>query len=181
MLCHNHPSVIAMCDTPTFSTIISSLEQGLKSLDVAISSKCASAVDNLAAFYFKCMSSSSDAIGPTSSSNSAAAAKMTEHMRANPNQFPDILRSLFEIVLFEECSNQWSLSRPMLSLILINEPVYNNIRDQIISSQPPDKQAHLMTCLLKLMTDVQPTLEPKNRDKFTQNLTIVRHDFRSKT
>ena len=170
-----------MCDTPTFSTIISSLEQGLKSLDVAISSKCASAVDNLAAFYFKCMSSSSDAIGPTSSSNSTAAAKMTEHMRASPNQFPDILRSLFEIVLFEECSNQWSLSRPMLSLILINEPVYNNIRDQIIASQPPDKQAHLMTCLQKLMTDVQPTLEPKNRDKFTQNLTIVRHDFRSKT
>jgi hypothetical protein len=30
--------------------------------------------------------------------------------------------------MFEECSNQWSLSRPMLSLILINEPVYNSIK-----------------------------------------------------
>jgi exportin-7 len=28
--------------------------------------------------------------------------------------------------------------------------------------------------------EVQRNLEPKNRDKFTQNLTIVRHEFRSK-
>ncbi|THG00758.1 hypothetical protein TEA_025583 [Camellia sinensis var. sinensis] len=32
-----------------------------------------------------------------------------------------ILKTLFEIVLFEDCGNQWSLSRPMLSLILISE------------------------------------------------------------
>jgi exportin-7 len=30
------------------------------------------------------------------------------------------------------------------------------------------------------MVDVQRSLEAKNRDKFTQNLTIVRHDYRSK-
>mmetsp|Transcript_25560 Transcript_25560/g.71479 ORF Transcript_25560/g.71479 Transcript_25560/m.71479 type:complete len:1067 (+) Transcript_25560:187-3387(+) len=181
VLCHNHSAVIAQCDTMTFSTIVGSLEQGLKSLDVAISSKCAAAVDNLAAFYFKCMSSASETGSATSSTNAAAAAKMAEHIRAHPNQFPDILRSLFEIVLFEECSNQWSLSRPMLSLILINEPLYSTIRNQLIAGQPMDKQAHLSTCLDKLMSEVQCTLEPKNRDKFTQNLTIVRHDFRAKT
>uniref|UniRef100_A0A7S1SV05 Exportin-7/Ran-binding protein 17 TPR repeats domain-containing protein n=1 Tax=Tetraselmis chuii TaxID=63592 RepID=A0A7S1SV05_9CHLO len=175
VLCHNHPAVIAQCDTATFSTIVSSLEQGLKSLDVAISSKCAAAVDNLAAFYFK---SVTQAEGGTPS---VAAQNMAEHIRLKPNQFPDILRCLFEIVLFEECSNQWSLSRPMLSLILINEPLYNDIKNQIIASQPADKQAHLDGCMQKLMTDVQCTLEPKNRDKFTQNLTMVRHDFRAKT
>lgn len=37
-------------------------------------------------------------------------------------------RTLFEVVLFEECSNQWSLSRPMLSLILINEQIYNDLK-----------------------------------------------------
>jgi len=30
------------------------------------------------------------------------------------------------------------------------------------------------------LQDVQRNLEPKNRDKFTQNLTIVRHEFKSK-
>lgn len=39
--------------------------------------------------------------------------------------------------------------------------------------QPSDKQTHLATCLDKLMADVGSNLEPKNRDKFTQNLTVV--------
>jgi hypothetical protein len=49
--------------------------------------------------------------------------EMQEHLRQQPALLPEILHSLFEIILFEENSNQWSLSRPMLSLILINEPV----------------------------------------------------------
>jgi hypothetical protein len=36
-----------------FSHLVQSLDQGLKSLEVAISSSCAAAVDNLAAFYFR--------------------------------------------------------------------------------------------------------------------------------
>ena len=37
--------------------------------------------------------------------------------------YKQILKTLFEIVLLEDCGNQWSLSRPILSLILINEQV----------------------------------------------------------
>ena len=57
-----------------------------------------------------------------------AAQRMAEHARVLPHLFPELLRTLFEIVLFEECSNQWSLSRPMLSLILVNEQIYNDLR-----------------------------------------------------
>ena len=53
MLCHNHTGTIACQDAPTFAFILNSLDQGLKSLDVQISSACASAIDNLATFYFK--------------------------------------------------------------------------------------------------------------------------------
>jgi exportin-7 len=105
---------------------------------------------------------------------------LQEHIRNHPNLLPEILKTLFEIILFEECSNQWSLSRPMLSLILINEPIYEQLKQQIIAQQPSDRQQHLATCLGKLMVDVQRNLEPKNRDKFTQNLTVVRHEYRSK-
>ncbi len=44
-----------------------------------------------------------------------------EHLRQRPELLPTLLTTLFEIVLFEDCTNQWSLSRPMLSLILVNE------------------------------------------------------------
>ena len=39
---------------------------------------------------------------------------IAEHLRQRPELFPQILSTLFEIVLFEDCTNQWSLSRPML-------------------------------------------------------------------
>ena len=53
VLCSNHTLVIASCDTPTFAFLVTALDSGLKSLDVVISSQCATAVDNLAGFYFK--------------------------------------------------------------------------------------------------------------------------------
>lgn len=172
-----------------------------------------------------------------------------------------MLKSLFEIVLFEDTGNQWSLSRPMLSLILISEQVMSTIwwrgslslscqpvflfsffifrkRRCIFSIsfdfgkfffgpadvcwsessnfgitglrrlesflrhywpffyiiilnfisfffvtfnlQPVDQQQRLSACFDKLMADVTMSLESKNRDKFTQNLTVFRHDFRVK-
>lgn len=105
---------------------------------------------------------------------------MANHLAAEPNLLPEILKTLFEIILFEDCSNQWSLSRPILSLILINEQFYTTLKMQITSSLPSDKQQKLVGCFDKLMTDVSRTLEPRNRDRFTQNLTVFRHDFRTK-
>ncbi|CAM6032695.1 unnamed protein product [Sphagnum compactum] len=173
VLCHNHTAVIVNLDTATFAHLVGSLETGVKSLDVNISSQCASAVDNLAAFYFNNITMEDN---PTS----VATINMARHFAECPNLFPEILKSLFEIVLFEECSNQWSLSRPMLSLILINEQIFNGLKAQILSTQPADQQQRLAGCFDKLMADITRTLEPKNRDKFTQNLTIFRHDFRAK-
>jgi hypothetical protein len=37
------------------------------------------------------------------------------------------------------------------SLILINEGLYSQLKQQIIASQVPDRQAHLAACLDKLM------------------------------
>ena len=54
--------------------------------------------------------------------------EMQEHLRSQPALLQEILKSLFEVILFEENSNQWSLSRPRLSLILINEPMYMQVR-----------------------------------------------------
>lgn len=59
-----------------------------------------------------------------------------EHLRQRPELLPQTLSTLFEITLFEDCTNQWSLSRPMLSLILLNEQIYHELKHRIIASQP---------------------------------------------
>ena len=162
----------AAVPSPPMPQLVTSLEAGIKSLDVSISSQCAAAVDHLAAFLF---------LRGAGEKPQEAARRMGEHLQQHPGLFPGILRTLFEIIVFEDCSNQWSLSRPMLSLILLNEPVFAELKVQIVAVQPAERQQRLAQCFERLMEGVNRTLESKNRDKFTQNLTIFRHEFRAKS
>ncbi|XP_020961524.1 exportin-7-A isoform X4 [Arachis ipaensis] len=173
VLFNSHLTFILNLDTNTFMHIVGSLESGLKGLDTSISSQCASAVDNLAAFYFNNITMGEAPTLP-------ASVNLARHIAECPNLFPEILKTLFEIILFEDCSNQWSLSRPMLSLILISEQIFSDLKVQILSSQPMDQHQRLSLCFDKLMADVTRSLDSKNRDKFTQNLTVFRHEFRAK-
>lgn len=173
VLFSSHIAFILNLDTTTFMHLVGSLESGLKGLDTNISSQCASAVDNLAAFYFNNITMGEAPTLP-------ASVNLARHIADCPNLFPEILKTLFEIVLFEDCGNQWSLSRPMLSLILISEQIFSDLKAQILASQPRDQHQRLLVCFDKLMADVTRSLDSKNRDKFTQNLNVFRHDFRVK-
>jgi len=173
VLCHNHMGMLASCEPGTFGYIVRSLEAGLRSLDVSISSQAAAAIDNLAAFYFR-------ALNPTVGENPAAGSeKIAQHVSGQPGLFPDMLKTLFDIVLFEDCTNQWSLSRPMLSLILVNEQICGELKSQITQTMPPAKRPKMEGAFEKLMADVTRSLEARNRDRFTQNLTVFRHDAKS--
>ncbi|XP_034921262.1 uncharacterized protein [Populus alba] len=173
VLFSSHIVFILNLDTNTFMHIVGSLESGLKGLDTNISSQCASAVDNLAAYYFNNITMGEVPTFPT-------AINLARHIADCPNLFPEILKTLFEIVLFEDCGNQWSLSRPMLSLTIISEQIFSDLKAQILASQPVDQHQRLALCFDKLMADVTRSLDSKNRDKFTQNLTVFRHEFRVK-
>ncbi|EPS69108.1 hypothetical protein M569_05657, partial [Genlisea aurea] len=112
----HHIAYVSSLDSLSFMHIVGSLELGLKGLDTGISTQCAAAIENLADLYFNTIT-----IGekPTS----AAAINLARHIAECPALLPEMLKTLFEIVLFEDCANQWSLSRAMLCLILISEQV----------------------------------------------------------
>ena len=89
------------------------------------------------------------------------------------------------MIVFEECTNQWSLSRPLLALILICEDAYAQWKDQALASMAthPARQQKLAIAFEKLMAEVprgkQANLDVKTRDKFTQNLSQFRHEVRT--
>lgn len=49
----------------------------------------------------------------------------------HPEILQGILSTIINIVMFEDCKNQWSLSRPLLGLILLYEDYFRY--DSIIS------------------------------------------------
>ncbi|XP_047259343.1 exportin-7-A isoform X2 [Capsicum annuum] len=169
----NQIQLILNLDSNSFTFIAGSLESGLKVLDANIKSQCASAVDNLATFYFEHITAGESPTTPM-------ALNLAQHLADCPDIFLEILKTLFEIVLFEDCGNQWSLSRPMLSMILISEEMFSSLRAQILSSQPADLQQRLSLCFDKLMADITRSLDQKNRDKFSNNLTRFRNEFRTR-
>ena len=125
---------------------------------MSISSQCAAAIDNLAAAYFK-------ALNPDVGVNAAPGSEqLARHVASTPELLPDLLKTLFDIVLFEDCANQWSLSRPMLSLILVNEQRYGELKAQITMTMPPTKRGNMEACFEKLMNEVTRSLESRNRD-----------------
>ena len=72
----------------------------------------------------------------------------------------------------------------MLSLILvitmISEDEMSNLKARLVEPQPHEKQEYLAQCLDNLMVDVDATLESKNRDRFTQNLSPVRLEVKTR-
>lgn len=88
-----------------------------------------------------------------------------------------LLATVLNVIIFEDCCNQWSMSRPLLGLILLNEEQFSRIRGEMIAQQPRDKQAQLADWFNGLMASIEPNLLTKNRDRFTQNLSVFRRDI----
>jgi exportin-7 len=86
-----------------------------------------------------------------------------------PEILQQMLQTVLNIIMFEDCRNQWSMSRPLLGLILLNEEYFQNLRDQIVASQPPDKRGPMMSWFDSLMEGIERNLLTKNRDRYKPN------------
>ncbi|KAK7344913.1 hypothetical protein VNO77_15144 [Canavalia gladiata] len=172
-LFNGHLSFVLSLDKTAFMLLVGSLESGLKDLSEKISSQCAYAIDNLATFYFTHVTVGESVTSPT-------AVNVAGLISDCADLFSRVLRTLFEVVILEDRGNQWTLSRAILSMILISEEMFTNIKAQILASYPPDQQQRLSLCFDKLMADVMLSLDAKNRDRFSQNLTRFKSEFCTK-
>lgn len=88
-----------------------------------------------------------------------------------------MLQAVITLMMFGEVKCQWSLSRPLLGLILIQEDVYSDMKRELTSQQTYDRQADFDMLFTQLMSNVEMNLTVKNKDTFTQNLTRFRRDI----
>jgi len=152
---------VVKLDVPTFTQLLVSLKEGLESLALGIVTQCCVALDRIISFRVNSVGKEKDL---------TAIKMITSHIAQHSDLLASMLTILFKRVLFEDCQNQWSLSRPMLALILLNPQYFNNIKSQLVSNQPVALQQRLIEDFESLMKDVNSSLEPANRDKFSQNL-----------
>merc|ERR1712029_1224999 len=174
-LAQDHMAFLATLEPQVFLYILSSISEGLTALDTMVCTGCCATLDHIVTHLFKQMSLKANKVrrGQTMPENDA----LVQVVKMHPEILQQMLSTVLNIIMFEDCRNQWSMSRPLLGLILLNEDYFQSLRDQIIQSQPASKQTSMATWFKNLMDGVERNLLTKNRDKFTQNLSVFRRDI----
>ena len=101
------------------------------------------------------------------------------HIVSEPGVLSQLMNTLFNSLLFSPTSNQWAITRPILSLMLLDEAAYTEYQVQLSSTQTQENQLKLRDEFTHLTENLQRSLEVTNRDRFTQRLTIFRINVRS--
>lgn len=139
--------------------LIRSVEDGLCSFEPGVSMQCCSTIDNIVTFFYQRLSSP-DVEGQA----------VRLFLETQPQSLKRVLQLMFQLVITGEFSSMWSMSRPLLGLILLHEQEFLNIKQQLLEQQGKDRRAKLETFFADLMMSVDTSLDNKNKDQFTRNL-----------
>ncbi|XP_069755026.1 ran-binding protein 17-like isoform X2 [Narcine bancroftii] len=174
-LTQDHMNFFANLEPQVVIYILTSLSEGLNALDTEISSACCTSLDYIISFLFKqwgkCRKNTL-----TLRQVAQEGEQLMRTMQQNPQHLQQMLSILMNCIIFEDCRNQWSMSRPLLGLILLNKKYFDEFRSNLITSQDPEQQEALNACFGKLMEGVDQSLLIKNRDRFTQNVSVFKRE-----
>ncbi|XP_028384820.1 ran-binding protein 17 isoform X2 [Phyllostomus discolor] len=174
-LTQDHMGFITDLEPPVLLYVLTSVSEGLTTLDTVVSSSCCTSLDSIVTYLFRHIAK--EGKKPLRCREAAQAGQRLLHfMQQNPDVLQQMMSVLMNTIVFEDCRNQWSVSRPLLGLILLHEKYFSELRASLIDSQPLPKQEGLAQCFRNLMEGVEQNLSIKNRDRFTQNLSVFRRD-----
>ncbi|KAF7412415.1 hypothetical protein HZH66_001311 [Vespula vulgaris] len=177
-LAQDHMVFLSTLEPRVFLYILSSISEGLTALDTMVCTGCCATLDHIVTYLFKQLYQKAGGYpGRKNAVVPGGGELFLEVLKQHPEILQQILSTVLNVIMFEDCRNQWSMSRPLLGLILLNEEYFNQLRENIIRSQAVDKQAAMAQWFENLMDGIERNLLTKNRDRFTQNLSMFRRDI----
>ncbi|KAJ1731660.1 hypothetical protein LPJ61_002425 [Coemansia biformis] len=87
-----------------------------------------------------------------------------------------LLRTILNIVLFEDRPNDWSFSRPLFCLMVLDREFALQHTGQVVQYQPAERRDDLVAALKELLSATDYVLTTKNRDAFTNALAHYRKE-----
>ena len=154
----SHLEVVTALPPEAFLRAVTTISQGVDSLDPDITAQAAFALDQLATHFVKLVRK-----------DSPVAAQLRAQVSANAQIFTVLMGSLFVILVFSEQLNHFTLARPMLPIILAAEMVepgvLERLRDKLVADQPLDQQGRMREEFGLLTKDISRSLDVLNRDR----------------
>ncbi|KAF9133775.1 Exportin 7 [Mortierella sp. 14UC] len=101
---------------------------------------------------------------------------LVEYVLTHKDVLNYLLVILFNVTVFENRNNHWSLSRPLLGLILLSRDFFAEYTSTFVQAQLPDRQEPLQKLVNGLMEGIETNLTTANRDRFTTNANAFRRE-----
>jgi exportin-7 len=161
VIAQDHMNFIAGLEPQIVTYLLSSVNEGLSSLEMSVCTGCCATLDYLVSYIFKNLMKHKMSGTRSREENS----QILRILDLHPEVLQQMLSTIMNIIMFEDCRNQWSMSRPLLGLILLAEKHFERLRDSVIRMQPADRQRAMEVCFQSLMDGVERNLLPKNRDR----------------
>jgi exportin-7 len=157
----SHMASLVGLGATQFATLLRALEDGLTSFDTAVALSCCVAVDNICTYMHDTKEPAEDVAA-------------VQALLGNADVQASLSRQLHVInylAMSGDFASTWSLSRPMLGLILLAKNEFVQLRASIVAQQVnPERKQQVENCYKELMEKVADNLETRNREMFTKNL-----------
>lgn len=148
--------------------IIHNVKEGLCSFDYTVSMTCCSIMDNIVTYIYNNQKSTSEQ------------GQIIRNFLGNqPQALTEVMNLMFHLIVGGEFSSTWSMSQPLLGLILLNTQEFFAIQEQLLAQQSEEKKQKLRHSFCKLMDNIESSLTPSNKDYFTKNLYTFAQEIRN--
>lgn len=127
----------------TFLHLMQACEQGMDSSDQLICSHACSAINHIACFAIQETEKSTRQQQRRRSS--AQQHWLITYLAQFNHILPTLLAGLFQLLLFDDKSDQWTLSRPLYPLILLQRDYVFKYISAVIEQQPPETRPIVTT------------------------------------
>jgi len=175
-LAQDHMTFLSHLEPQIFVYVLQTLHEGLTALDTMICTCCCSTLDNIITYLYRRVSRAGKA-RRTHAGMAPEGDNCLRVLELHSEILRQILSTILHVIMFDECRCQWSMSRPMLGLILLHEEYFGQLKMQVVGSQHSDKQQAILQCFDALMDGIERNLSVKNKDRFTQNVAVFRRQL----
>ncbi|VDK76048.1 unnamed protein product [Litomosoides sigmodontis] len=155
-----------------FTVVMRYIEQAIVSFDPIVVTASCSTLDLILNYLYRRLTRT--APPRTHVGAEAEGENCIRALEAQPSLLPQMLSTVLNASLFDDFKCQWSLSRPLLGLILLQEECFQQWKMELLANQPQDKCAAFQEAFTSLMEGVERNVTTRNKDTFTQNMNMFR-------
>ncbi|UKK02623.2 Ran-binding protein [Theileria orientalis] len=136
--------------------------EGLCSYDSSISLSSASLLDNFVTYIY----------------NNKTKEQSLKFLSLENSILVKCMVLMFNLLTRGDSNSAWSISRPLLGLILLNKSEFQNIPHSYMANLSQQKGEKLLKCFNNLMLGIEDVLTPENKDLFTKNVYLFSQEVK---